>query len=187
MTISYTPLTDVPYLRRWLGNASLDIDTNDVALLNELIDIASARICTWLGYNPSLQNYQEQQEGRGQNSVYLPYSPIVKVDRVQINQEIIPMQAGNNTAGASGYYLYRHTIFLRRRIYGLLQINYQAGYAVIPPLIRHACARLAGIEYRRYDWRGSPTRQLGREWVQLSPEEQGEEVLQTLAGYRRVS
>jgi hypothetical protein len=125
----------------------LDSDT-----ANTLINIASDRIKTYIGYNLVETTYTDEiYSGQGNYNLYLRKFPIVSVTSVKYwdtyNNVLFQTYTEHQDYQvflAEGYIRMRGGWYFGKSNY---KITYKAGYAVIPYDIRFACAQLCQLYY----------------------------------------
>lgn len=102
---------------------------------------ASDIIINYLGYDPELKNYKNFYNGNGQNYLRLETKPIQKINGIEINGIIEPLEEfyfDDDTL------LYRGSKKFPEGIKNVL-VDFEAGFENVPDLIKLTCLRIAAI------------------------------------------
>lgn len=101
---------------------------------------ASDIIRNYLGYDPELKNYKKAFNGNGTNILRLGSKPIQKINEVEINGVVEPME---------DFYFDDDTLFYKDGFIpeGIknVRIDFDSGFETIPDLIKLTCLRIAAI------------------------------------------
>lgn len=101
---------------------------------------ASDIIRNYLGYDPELKNYKKAFNGNGQNYLRLETKPIQKINEVEINGVVEPLE---------DFYFDDDTLFYKDGFIpeGIknVRIDFDSGFETIPDLIKLTCLRIAAI------------------------------------------
>jgi hypothetical protein len=124
----------------------------DDGLQQSYIDSAENIVNTYLGYSPTLHNYNQYFNGTGDNELQLKAKPIQTILSVEINGESIPLSEFYNTIDSE--FIYYNKIFPwgKRNI----KVEYDAGWgttidddednsAYIPEIIKLTVLRIAAL------------------------------------------
>jgi hypothetical protein len=105
----------------------------------QYVDAAENIVNNYLGYIPTLSNYAQFLNGNGTNELQLAAKPINTLMSILINGQIIP----TTDFYTVGEFIYYNTIFPigNRNI----EVNYTAGNAVIPEVIKLTVLRIAAL------------------------------------------
>lgn len=102
---------------------------------------ASDIIINYLGYDPTLQNYKKCFNGSGENYLRLETKPIQKINGIEINGIIEPLEEfyfDDDTL------LYKGSKKFPEGIKNVL-VDFEAGFENVPDLIKLTCLRIAAI------------------------------------------
>jgi len=102
---------------------------------------ASDIIINYLGYDPTLQHYKKCFNGSGENYLRLETKPIQKINEIEINGIIEPLEEfyfDDDTL------LYRGSKKFPEGIKNVL-VDFDAGFENVPDLIKLTCLRIAAI------------------------------------------
>jgi hypothetical protein len=125
---------------------------SDTALQQSYIDSAENIINTYLGYSPTLHNYNQYFDGTGTNELQLKAKPIATIIGVEINGESIPLSEFYTIMDSE--FLYCNKIFpIGKRD---IKVEYDAGWGItvdddeanseyLPEIIKMTVLRIASI------------------------------------------
>lgn len=102
---------------------------------------ASDIIINFLGYNPTLQSYKLCFNGSGENYLRLETKPIQKINGIEINGIIEPLE---DFYFDDDTLLYRGSKKFPEGIKNVL-VDFEAGFENVPDLIKLTCLRIAAI------------------------------------------
>jgi hypothetical protein len=125
---------------------------DDDNLLQNYIDSAENIVNTYLGYSPTLHNYNQYFNGTGTNELQLKAKPIANIISVEIGGQSIPLSEFYNILNSE--FLYYNNIFPsgKRNI----KIEYDAGWGItvdddtangeyLPKIIKMTVLRIASL------------------------------------------
>jgi hypothetical protein len=125
---------------------------SDTALQQSYIDSAENIVNTYLGYSPTLHNYNQYFNGMGTNELQLKAKPIATIIGVEINGESIPLSEFYTVMDSE--FLYYNKIFPvgTRNI----KVEYDAGWGItidddvanseyLPEIIKMTVLRIATL------------------------------------------
>jgi hypothetical protein len=182
----FTTLSDV---KAWLQNGQSSFPTTDDALLSRLITAASQYIQTWLNRQIPLADYVEVRDGTGGHRLQFGCFPVVTIQSLTVDGQMIPQAA---SICAAGYSFSASQLSVRgykfcRGAQNVI-IAYTAGYATIPPDIAQACIDLVALRYRERTRIGEISKSLGGiETVSFSQKDLSDSIKTLLQQYRLVS
>jgi hypothetical protein len=182
----FTTLSDV---KAWLQNGQSSFPTTDDALLSRLITAASQYIQTWLNRQIPLADYVEVRDGTGGHRLQFGCFPVVTIQSLTVDGQMIPQAA---SICAAGYSFSASQLSVRGykfcRGAQNVVIAYTAGYATIPPDIAQACIDLVALRYRERTRIGEISKSLGGiETVSFSQKDLSDSIKTLLQQYRLVS
>jgi Phage gp6-like head-tail connector protein len=182
----FTTLSDV---KAWLQNGQSSFPTIDDALLSRLITAASQYIQTWLNRQIPLADYVEVRDGTGGHRLQFGCFPVVTIQSLTVDGQMIPQAA---SICAAGYSFSASQLSVRGykfcRGAQNVVIAYTAGYATIPPDIAQACIDLVALRYRERTRIGEISKSLGGiETVSFSQKDLSDSIKTLLQQYRLVS
>ena len=152
--MSQTQLCQVADVQTYLGDAA----KNAGDVLELLINGASAFIENWCNRKFALTDYTEWRNGTGKERIYLANGPVVSVAAVSVDGYAV--QPSPDTR-SYGFVVGDNTLYLRPgagpgaapRVFtrGIqnVEIQYQAGFATIPPDIIQACIELVASKFAK--------------------------------------
>jgi hypothetical protein len=121
-------------------------------LIQSYIDSSENIVNTYLGYSPTLHNYDQYFNGSGTNELQLKSKPIQSMISIEINGESIPLSEFYNTINSE--FIYYNKIFPcgKRNI----KVEYDAGWGTIidndkrnskylPEIIKMTVLRIASL------------------------------------------
>jgi Phage gp6-like head-tail connector protein len=182
----FTTLSDV---KAWLQNGQSSFPTTDDALLSRLITAASQYIQTWLNRQIPLADYVEVRDGTGGHRLQFGCFPVVTIQSLTVDGQMIPQAA---SICAAGYSFSASQLSVRGykfcRGAQNVVIAYTAGYATIPPDIAQACIDLVALRYRERTRIGEISESFGGiETVSFSQKDLSDSIKTLLQQYRLVS
>lgn len=176
-------LATVDQVKQWLGMSG----EKDDALLERLVNAASAAIETYLSRTILSASYTETRHGSGTDALMLRRGPVTAVSALTIDGISVPASTGPSVYGwvFDEYALYlRGGTFPRGR--NNVVVSYTAGYAAVPADIVDACVQWTGMRYRERDRIGHASKQLAGEVVSFDLKDMPANVKTVLNQYRRV-
>lgn len=101
---------------------------------------ASDIIINYLGYDPVLQNYKKTFNGNGQNYLRLETKPVQKINEIEINGIVEPLE---------DFYFDDDTLIYKNGVFPEaiknVCIDFDSGFETVPDLIKLTCLRIAAI------------------------------------------
>lgn len=176
MTTPYTTLADV---RAWLGIK--ENNTSDDALLERMINAASAWIDTYLERSLALASYSKTFDGVGGLRQCLPFGPIVSVDFVVIDG--VALDADRWRSDQYGVIM-KGLGFPRG--FANVEISWTAGYRSVPDDVVQCCIDIVAFNYRRRERIGHASKTLNGETTAFITSDVPPECKAVLNEYRRV-
>lgn len=160
-------------------------DTSADALLQRMIDAASATIERYCGRTFLQSNYIDVLHGTGHRRVALRNIPVTAVASVTVNDKPIPARQG---AMGQGFTFDKHCVSLTGYSftdgYDNVEISYTAGFAEVPDDVDMACCELVSLRYKTLDRLGVTSKSLAGESISFNMGDFSEPVKRALEQYR---
>ena len=176
-------LTTKANVKAFLGLTNV----TDDALLDRLIESASAFIENWLGRKVLSAPAIDYQSGSGKDVMILRDTPVVSVQSVTVDGAVLsPTTDATQTGWAviDDWLVYQHGIWPRGR--RNIVIEYTAGFASVPPDIEQAVIDLVALRYKERDRVGHRSKSLAGETVSYMINDLSDFSRSILGSYRRV-
>jgi hypothetical protein len=187
--VAYGDLATLADVKAWLQQGQNSFPANDDALLSRLITATSHYIQTWLSRPIAASDYLETRDGTGGQRLQFGIFPVLKVQSLTINGQVVPLVAASGAAGynfsatqltVQGYEFFRGA--------QNIVVAYSAGYSTIPPDINQACIELVALRYRERSRVGEISKSMGgAETVSYSQKDLSDPIKTLLQQYRLVS
>ncbi|GHH09352.1 hypothetical protein GCM10008023_05930 [Sphingomonas glacialis] len=178
-----TDLTTLANFKAYAGVTGGDDDT----AIQALISAYSGYVRQYCNRDFTLGSYSRTFDGRNQTRQMLPQYPVQSVTAVQIDTQVVPLQA---TFGQAGFRFDAQSVMLNGyrfcRGEGNVLISWTAGYATVPLEIAQAVNELVGLRYELRDKQGWSSKSLAGETVSLITADMPSSVRTILANYRAV-
>ena len=152
-------MTDLTTLEAVKAYAGVTVDTDD-AVLAALITGYSDLICAYTGRDFTLQTYLRRFDGRNNDRLVLPQTPIVGVASVTIDRQAVPSDAfyfDDTSIILDGYRFTRGN--------GNVQVGWTAGYVTVPAAVVQATNEMVALRYALRDHQGWSSKSLAGETV----------------------
>lgn len=176
-------LTTLADVKVWLGING----TADDVLLQRLIDAAGDFIEAWCNRSFAVGAHSDKRNGAGGVCLMLANRPVQSVQAVTVDGVAIPAAAN----GRGGYVYDDMAVQLTggyRFAPGRLnvEVQYTAGYAVIPPDVAQACIEIVALKYKERDRIGVASKGLAGETSTFSLRDMPDAARALLTQYRNV-
>lgn len=169
-------LCELEEVKLYLG---IETTAND-ALLEMLIDSASAFIESYTNRTFDIQEYTEIVNGTGGNRLPLSYAPIYSVTSItNIYGITVTAPFTKNLI-----YLTDGSVFTEGKLNWT--VVYEAGFEEIPYDVRQACIDMVAFKYKEKDRIGINTKTLAGEVISFEKRELKDHIRSQLAPYVRV-
>lgn len=176
-------LTTLANVKQYLQIDPLDTDAD--ALLQRMIDAASATIERFCGRTFLQATYTEVRDGSGQNRMTVRHIPLTAVASVTVNDK--PVSARPSASG-NGFVFDEYGVKLTGYTftdgYQNVVIQYTAGFATVPDDVEMACCELVSLKYKTIDRLGVTSKSLAGESISFNQGDFSDPVRRTLEQYR---
>lgn len=177
-------LTTPENVKQYLGITG----TADDALLNSLIESASAFVAQYLSRQIEQGQVTEYFSGRGRDALILSEGPIASIDAVVADDQPLPASLDKSTGWkeAGGWLLYVNGRWPEGR--QNIVVTYTAGYAPgsIPADIEQAVIDLVSLRYKERDRIGFQSKSLAGETVTFMIRDLSQFARTALNNFRKV-
>ncbi len=176
-------LTTVDNVKKFL---SIKGDVDD-ELLERIIKAASAFIENWLGREILAHNVIEYRDGNGKDEIIFGELPVLEVTRVSVFDRVIPASPDFQQFGyrfADWWLVLQGEFFHRGR--RNVQIDYRAGYEVVPDDIEQAVIDLVSLRYKERDRFGVRSKTLAGETISYIVSDLSPSAKSVLTQYKKV-
>lgn len=170
-------LTSLANAKQWLG---LTQNTDD-ALLTQLIAAASSLVRSYTKRDILLQAYTELRDGSGGSSLVVENYPITSISNVVVDGSVI----ASNRFNFSGARITFNDGNFSDGVNNV-QVNYSAGFAVVPSDLEQAVIEIVGVKYRERGRIGQASFSLSGQNVSLLVDALPASVKLVLDMYKRV-
>lgn len=176
-----TDLTTVNAVKAYIGKT----DPADDGLIQTLVSAYSQAVRSFTSRDFSVQSYDLWRSGRGNVSIALPQWPLVSVQGVTVDGQVIPAQA---SWGTYGYRFTDREIILDGAAFSWgnsnVRLQFTAGYTTIPSDIDEAVCELVALRYKmRGDNIAWTSKSLAGETISLNTKDMPAQVAMVLKQY----
>ena len=180
----FTTLLDV---KRYLSIK--DGNTDQDAILGDLIEGASAAVNNYLNRDIMLSDRADSMDGNGKDAMFMRHWPVVSVTSVKVNGQSIPA-APDGYSTTPGFRVEDPMLILqgyrftrgRRNV----EVVYSAGYETIPDELKAIVTETVALRYKERDWTGYSSKSLAGETVAFTLADFSRNAKGVLNSYRRV-
>lgn len=173
-------LCTVAEVKAYLGEASASVD----AILQALVSAFSEWVRAYTERDLTTSAYAYAGDGWGGQSLYLPEAPVSAVTSVTVDGRAIPQRL---SAGGSGWYRVGQVVHLEGYAFsrgrGNVEIAYQAGYAVVPEVVRQATVQVVALRHKERAHLGVTSQGMQGESISFLTSEVPEDVRTILDTY----
>lgn len=160
--INELDLAKLPDVRAWLGFN--DSNTGNDADLQRLITACSTTMQRLIGRTITSARYNHYQDGTGSDFMVLRNTPIVRVSAVLVDDRLVDMT--KMVFDDTTIYLRGGQRFARGR--SNVQLQYVAGYDIVPVDLAQVCIETVGLRWRERDRIGQTSKSLAGETTSFS-------------------
>ncbi|MEY2864602.1 MAG: hypothetical protein RLY58_2309 [Pseudomonadota bacterium] len=162
-------------------------NATDDALLDRLIESASAFIENWLGRQVMAAPAIDHQSGSGKDVLILRDTPVISVESVTVNGVLLSQATDAAQTGwvvVDDWLVYQHGIWPRGRRNVVIECT--VGFSSVPPDIEQAVIDLVALRYKERDRIGHRSKSLAGETVSYMINDLSDFSRSILGSYRRV-